>query len=135
MSHLVAVHLPWDKDRILIIGGQTYNKKTQNFENVKAVYKFDPFDEKLKACQDLAAIDRFQMGMAIADSKNQVAALGEKFMHLFDGTSWKTISRDADLPKLTAPTEPPTTVTQITCLLYTSPSPRDRQKSRMPSSA
>ena len=24
---------------------------------------------------------------------------------------------------------------QITCLLYTSPSPRDRQKSRMPSSA
>ena len=26
-------------------------------------------------------------------------------------------------------------VTGITCLLYTSPSPRDRQKSRMPSSA
>ena len=26
-------------------------------------------------------------------------------------------------------------VTIITCLLYTSPSPRDRQKSRMPSSA
>ena len=27
------------------------------------------------------------------------------------------------------------TVLDITCLLYTSPSPRDRQKSRMPSSA
>ena len=26
-SHLVAMHLPQDKDRILIIGGQTYNKK------------------------------------------------------------------------------------------------------------
>ena len=26
-------------------------------------------------------------------------------------------------------------VTSTTCLLYTSPSPRDRQKSRMPSSA
>ena len=26
-------------------------------------------------------------------------------------------------------------VEQISCLLYTSPSPRDRQKSRMPSSA
>ena len=26
-------------------------------------------------------------------------------------------------------------IKQITCLLYTSPSPRDRQKSRMPSSA
>ena len=29
----------------------------------------------------------------------------------------------------------PATVRQWTCLLYTSPSPRDRQKSRMPSSA
>ena len=29
----------------------------------------------------------------------------------------------------------PTTFGQVTCLLYTSPSPRDRQKSRMPSSA
>ena len=28
-----------------------------------------------------------------------------------------------------------TTATILTCLLYTSPSPRDRQKSRMPSSA
>ena len=28
-----------------------------------------------------------------------------------------------------------TKVTYVTCLLYTSPSPRDRQKSRMPSSA
>ena len=27
------------------------------------------------------------------------------------------------------------TILDITCLLYTSPSPRDRQKSRMPSSA
>ena len=35
-------------------------------------------------------------------------------------------SYDALLPTVTDP---------ITCLLYTSPSPRDRQKSRMPSSA
>ena len=28
-----------------------------------------------------------------------------------------------------------TTIQQYSCLLYTSPSPRDRQKSRMPSSA
>ena len=32
-------------------------------------------------------------------------------------------------------TELPQQVTLYTCLLYTSPSPRDRQKSRMPSSA
>ena len=30
---------------------------------------------------------------------------------------------------------PPVTALDDTCLLYTSPSPRDRQKSRMPSSA
>ena len=35
----------------------------------------------------------------------------------------------AALSKITHPTKP------IVCLLYTSPSPRDRQKSRMPSSA
>ena len=31
--------------------------------------------------------------------------------------------------------EAPVPVVRVTCLLYTSPSPRDRQKSRMPSSA
>ena len=31
--------------------------------------------------------------------------------------------------------EKPRTLQQTSCLLYTSPSPRDRQKSRMPSSA
>jgi N-acetylneuraminic acid mutarotase len=67
LSHLVAVHLPWDKDRILIVGGQTYNKKTQKFENLGVVYKFDPIDEKLKACKELATTDRFLMGMGISD--------------------------------------------------------------------
>ena len=40
-------------------------------------------------------------------------------------------------PDTTRPptTRPRTTRPPTTCLLYTSPSPRDRQKSRMPSSA
>ena len=40
-------------------------------------------------------------------------------------------------PPATTPTvqTPPTDTPSTTCLLYTSPSPRDRQKSRMPSSA
>ena len=37
--------------------------------------------------------------------------------------------------ELTADTMPLLTGEQHSCLLYTSPSPRDRQKSRMPSSA
>ena len=66
-SHLVALHLPWDKDRILIVGGQTYNKKTQQFENIGIVFKFDPIDEKLKECKSLDTSDRFIMGMIITD--------------------------------------------------------------------
>ena len=38
-------------------------------------------------------------------------------VYYYNGTAWTSFSGD------------------ITCLLYTSPSPRDRQKSRMPSSA
>lgn len=94
LSHLVAVHLPWDKDRILIVGGQTYNKKGGAFENLGVVYKFDPNEDKLKACQNLAHADRFLMGMGISDGAEQVATLGEKTIHMFDGKRWKTVSRD-----------------------------------------
>jgi hypothetical protein len=66
-SHIVVVHLPWDKDRILILGGQTYNKKTQKFENIGIVYEFDPNSDRLKACKDLAATERFNMGMITSD--------------------------------------------------------------------
>jgi len=98
-SHIVAVHLPWDNDRILIVGGQTFNKKTHKFENAGFVFKFDPEDEKLKACKDLSAQDRFLMGMGISDGTKQVATLGEKTIHMFDGTAWKTVERIADLKK------------------------------------
>lgn len=93
MSHLVAIHLPWDKDRILIVGGQTYNKKTKKFENQGSVYKFDPDQDKLKKCKDLAKPDRFLMGMGITDGSKQVACLGEKTIHYFDGKLWKTVER------------------------------------------
>ena len=43
-----------------------------------------------------------------------------------------TATGEIDLSASTAGTH---TITYTTCLLYTSPSPRDRQKSRMPSSA
>ena len=40
-----------------------------------------------------------------------------------------------EIEKETEPGELPCAVAFTICLLYTSPSPRDRQKSRMPSSA
>ena len=93
-SHLVAIHLPWDKDRILVLGGQTFNKKTQQFEKIGIVYKFDPIDEKLKECKELGATDKFIMG--ITDGVKQVAALGEDQLHLFDGTNWTQSNIDYD---------------------------------------
>ena len=47
-------------------------------------------------------------------------------MLTFDGTNWIAEQLSDNLSA---------THSSITCLLYTSPSPRDRQKSRMPSSA
>ena len=45
-------------------------------------------------------------------------------------------AEDGELIPVTVLQAGPCEVTQVkTCLLYTSPSPRDRQKSRMPSSA
>jgi hypothetical protein len=91
---LVAIHLPWDKDRILIVGGQTYNKKTGNFEKAGIVYKFDPVDEKMKSCGGLADGDKFIVGQGLSDGGKQVAALGEGFLHLFNGTEWVKISKE-----------------------------------------
>ena len=52
---------------------------------------------------------------------------------------WEAAHPDATLPPLQLPVVPEGEAigtNRITaCLLYTSPSPRDRQKSRMPSSA
>ena len=49
-------------------------------------------------------------------------------------SGWEIIM-GADLLRREMSPIDPDTRWQITCLLYTSPSPRDRQKSRMPSSA
>ena len=95
-SHIVAVHIPWDKDRILIVGGQTYNKKTKDFQNIGVVYKFDPIDEKLMKCQDLPETDRFVLCQGLSDGSKQVAALGEKKLFLFDGTNWKTTNKSEE---------------------------------------
>ena len=50
---------------------------------------------------------------------------GDAFAHAMGALSWED--------KKTIP--PSIGMQPYTCLLYTSPSPRDRQKSRMPSSA
>jgi len=49
--------------------------------------------------------------------------------------SWKGVSIDADSIRLKALDHPDKVTLLSVCLLYTSPSPRDRTRSRMPSSA
>ena len=74
----------------------------------------------------IAHISNFNYGSSFVFSQNLVSnmqlkvdfALSEDFSStLVDTNPWDTNN------------------TSVTCLLYTSPSPRDRQKSRMPSSA
>ena len=84
-SHIVAVNLPLDGDQILIVGGQTYNKEEGKFESMRMAYKFFPYEDKLQECKKTAIEDRFLMGMGITDGKYQVATLGEKTIHFFDG--------------------------------------------------
>ena len=61
--------------------------------------------------------------------------------NLFDPSWWQTYSADDELPVFSRLmlsldcTFSDSTNSDYVCLLYTSPSPRDRQKSRMPSSA
>ena len=53
-----------------------------------------------------------------------------QFCHLHTHTEYSLLDGEASIKKLVA------RVKELgICLLYTSPSPRDRQKSRMPSSA
>ena len=55
---------------------------------------------------------------------------------LLEANMKELLEKLAELDRIDETTDPtPAEVKRIDCLLYTSPSPRDRQKSRMPSSA
>src|SRR5674476_429049 len=65
--------------------------------------------------------------MTTTDTMNTLATVEQ---------SIRCINAGAELVRITAPSKKEAENLQnINCLLYTSPSPRDRQKSRMPSSA
>ena len=71
------------------------------------------------------------------DSSQMVREVGHAAVPSFnkrvsrpEGMTWEAFQRELVQMRLTAK------IAQVeSCLLYTSPSPRDRQKSRMPSSA
>ena len=73
------------------------------------------------------------MGLDISIEKAQnLFIAGDLFMQLY----YCVFDRDKNRVGMAKALHTmPEIVVSITCLLYTSPSPRDRQKSRMPSSA
>src|SRR5678809_1675242 len=69
-------------------------------------------------------------------SAMQTRAVEQDDHYVLNGRKlWITNGIEADIFVLFANANPEAGYRGITCLLYTSPSPRDRQKSRMPSSA
>ena len=74
---------------------------------------------------DLLKDARDRMGKSIESTKHELATVrtGRASPHLLDRVNVDYYGTNTPLNQI------------ATCLLYTSPSPRDRQKSRMPSSA
>ena len=105
-----------------------------------------PDGSPLSAEELLTMIKRLRRtatGLAVSEEKavsviaQQMASQQPKSRayHRIAATRKTVGGKDLKAPKLTEDSIQPAKHSKGTCLLYTSPSPRDRQKSRMPSSA
>ena len=90
--------------------------------------KFDEYaavDENVETCEQLTDDDVVAAVRASAEPGSATPSDEEG----------EEEEEEGDLTSLDLPGRPQAMEALDTCLLYTSPSPRDRQKSRMPSSA
>ena len=103
------------------------NNAFSSWSNKTAKYRSEILEKWcnliIENSNDLAEIMTLECGKPIKESKGEVL-YGASFIKWF-----------AEEGKRTYGEVIPTTHENKSCLLYTSPSPRDRQKSRMPSSA
>eukprot|EP01017_Pseudomicrothorax_dubius_P016405 TRINITY_DN18628_c0_g1_i1.p1 TRINITY_DN18628_c0_g1~~TRINITY_DN18628_c0_g1_i1.p1 ORF type:complete len:106 (+),score=23.30 TRINITY_DN18628_c0_g1_i1:75-392(+) len=78
-----------------------------------------------------------ELNRYINEAKSSRIKEAMKFESLYKGEDGRSEGRNLEfeLRQITFMNEPSLLVMIKDCLLYTSPSPRDRQKSRMPSSA
>ena len=74
------------------------------------------------------------MGLYQPSTSNKLNAEVPANLRAPDG-QWFALTRRARIPIVNPQIVDPNTITSYACLLYTSPSPRDRTRSRMPSSA
>ena len=93
----------------IFVGTGTTSDSKQEYQKIKNIFR------RVKAREDLAKYTEFFEQYSIGD--------GELPFHIA-----KEVYGDDELDWVVL-------LTNNICLLYTSPSPRDRQKSRMPSSA
>ena len=100
---------------------------SKNIEFRKSAYQLDASDKKLTDYQDATSYNNFyEFGLDKEDPKKKSS--------MFKTEPWTIeVLGEVDKPKI-FDIEKLLKLAAI-CLLYTSPSPRDRQKSRMPSSA
>ena len=98
-------------------------RRKLNLERTRRVFEYDPNPSMLVPADLLTPPN--------SEKKKPQDAQQQGF------TENHELEDNGERPKLTLvrPEEDPHDQTHPTCLLYTSPSPRDRQKSRMPSSA
>ena len=82
-------------------------------------------EERKDEIETLLALDT---GNALRTQAKPETAASIELTHMFAGLA-------GEIKGENYPPNIPNTIHYTTCLLYTSPSPRDRQKSRMPSSA
>ena len=110
------------RDELLALWKARSDKATlKQLSKYLAQFPFDPISEQQSEAVDYVLSPRW----SVEGVKNWI---GGRHSHHPDKHSEKKQSRAPELEK-------PLTDHQVHCLLYTSPSPRDRQKSRMPSSA
>ena len=89
-------------------------------------YPSDLTDEQWEVIAPLLPVPLWQTSLGGRPEKHHRRAIVGAILYLADnGIKWRAMPADF----------PPWRTVYGICLLYTSPSPRDRQKSRMPSSA
>ena len=88
----------------------------------------NPYDSSVPHIPQRGRFTPFEFEGTVFSTGGYSAQYGQALSSVVDLTTWNRFDEiDAHTVGITP--------LNLTCLLYTSPSPRDRQKSRMPSSA
>ena len=96
-----------------------------DLDTTDRVFLFSPFYNEAVA-QDISALLQRDIDIVLVSNRPKSDDFPEHLLHFINLSTPRPIVYTEDYDKIVQP---------HSCLLYTSPSPRDRQKSRMPSSA